>query len=152
MKGVCVRRIVRPTITSTTIKKEDQGIEPVEVPFPVAPSEDESAEEVEEYIDENGMRVRRILKRTITTTTIKKEDQGIEPVEVTFPVAPSEHESPEEVEEYIDENGMQVRRIVKRTITTTTIKKEDQGIEPVEVTFPVAPSEHAPSLSPEEVA
>ena len=53
----------------------------------------------------------------------KKEDQGIEPVEVTFPVAPSEDESPEEVEEYIDENGMRVRRIVRRTITTTTIKR-----------------------------
>ena len=146
--GVLVRRILRRTITSTTIKKEDQGIEPVEVPFPVAQSEDESPEEVEEYIDENGMRVRRIVKRTITTTTIKKEDQGIEPVEVTFPVAPSAHESPEEVEEYIDENGMRVRRIVRRTITSTTIKKEDQGIEPVEVTFPLAPSEHE---SPEEV-
>ena len=146
--GMRVRRIVRRTITSTTIKKEDQGIEPVEVPFPVAPSEDESPEEVEEYIDENGMRLRRIVRRTITTTTIKKEDQSIEPVEVPFPVAPSEDESPEEVEEYIDENGMRVRRIVRRTITTTTIKKEDQGIEPVEVTFPVAPSEDE---SPEEV-
>ena len=146
--GVRVRRIVRPTITSTTIKKEHQGIEPVEVPFPVAPSEDESPEEVEEYIDENGMRVRRIVRRTITTTTIEKEDQGIEPVEVTFPVAPSEHESPEEVAEYIDENGMQVRRIVRRTITATTMKKEDKGIEPVEVPFPVAPSEDE---SPEEV-
>ena len=139
--GVCVRRIVRRTITATTMKKEDQGIEPVEVTFPVAPSEDESPEEIEEYIDENGMRVRRIVRRTITTTTIKKEDQGIEPVEVTFPVAPSEDESPEEVEEYIDENGVRVRRIARRTITTTTIKKEDQGIEHVEVPFPVAPSE-----------
>ena len=27
-------------------------------------------------------------------------------MEVTFPVAPSEDESPEDVEEYIDENGM----------------------------------------------
>ena len=147
-KGIRVRRIVRRTITTTTMKKEHQGIEPVEVPFPVAPSEDESPEEVEEYIDENGMRVRRIVRRTITSTTIKKEDQGIEPVEVTFPVAPSEDESPEEVEEYIDENGVRVRRIVRRTITSTTIKKEDQGIEPVEVTFPVAPSEDE---SPEEV-
>ena len=145
--GIRVRRIVRRTITTTTIKKEDQGIEPVEVAFPVA-SEGDSPEEVEEYIDENGMRVRRIVRRTITTTTIKKEDQGIEPVEVTFPVAPSEDGSPEEVEEYIDENGVRVRRIVRRTITTTTIKKEDQGIEPVEVTFPVAPSEDE---SPEEV-
>ena len=84
-----------------TITK-DQGIEPVQVTFPVAPSEDESPEEVEEYIDENGMRVRRIvIRRTITTTTIKKEDEGIEPVEVTFPVAPSEDESPEEVEDNI---------------------------------------------------
>ena len=145
--GMRARRIVRRTITTTTIKKEDQGIEPVEVAFPVA-SEEESPEEVEEYIDENGMRVRRIVRRTITTTTIKKEDQGIEPVEVTFPVAPSEDGSPEQVEEYIDENGVRVRRIVRRTITTTTIKKEDQGIEPVEVTFPVAPSE---DVSPEEV-
>ena len=51
---------------------------------------------VEEYIYENGMQVRRIVNRTITTTTIEKEDQGIEPVEVTFPVALSEDESPED--------------------------------------------------------
>ena len=56
-------------------------------------------------------------------------------MEVTFPVAPSEDESPEEVEEYIDENGVRVRR----TITARTIKKEDESIEPV-VTLPVAPS------------
>ena len=78
------------------MKKEDEGIEPVKVTLPVAPSEVQSPKEVEEYIDENGMRVRRIVRRTITTTTIKKEDQGIEPVEVTFSVAPSEDESPEE--------------------------------------------------------
>ena len=120
--GVRVRRIVRRKITATSIKREAQQIEPVEVKFPVAQStEDESPEEVEEYVDENGVRVRRIVRRTITSTTIKREGQQIEPVEVEFPVVPSEDESPEEVEEYIDENGVRVRRIVRRTITTRSV-------------------------------
>ena len=89
--------------------------------------ENESPEEVEEFVDENGVRVRRIVKRTITTRTIKREDQQIEPVEVTFPDAQAQDESPEEVEEYIDENGVRVKRIVKRTITTKTIIRTTVG-------------------------
>ena len=63
---------MRPTITSTTIKKEHQGIEPVEVTFPVAPSEDESPEEVEEYIDENGVR-RRIVRQPLLQQLLKRK-------------------------------------------------------------------------------
>ena len=138
--GVRVRRVVRRTITTTSIKREGQRTEPVEIRSPVTPSEGESPEEVEEYVDENGVRVRRVVRRTITTTSIKREGQRTEPVEVRSPVTPSEGESPEEVEEYVDENGVRVRRIVKRTITTATIKREGLGTGPVEVAFPVTPS------------
>ena len=148
--GVRVKRVVRRTITTATktIKREGQQVEPVEVKFPVAHTDDESPEEVEEYIDENGVRVKRIVKRVVTTTSIKREDQQIEPVEIEFPVAHTEDESPEEVEEYIDENGVRVKRIVKRVVTTTSIKREGQQIEPVEIEFPVAYTEDE---SPEEV-
>ena len=125
--GVRVRRVVRRTITTTSIKREGQRTEPVEVRFPVAPSEDEIPEEVEEYIDENGVRVRRMVKRIVTTATIKREGPEIGPVEVEIPVTPSEDESPEEVEEYIDENGVRVRRIVRRTITTRSIIRTSVG-------------------------
>ena len=132
-----------------TVKKEARQIEPVEVTFPVVPSEDESPEDVEEYVDENGVRVRRIVRRTITTTTtIKRDDQGIEGVEIISPVLASEDESPEEIQEYIDENGVRVRRIVRRTITTAAITREGQQIQPLQVTFPVVLSEDG---SPEEV-
>ena len=146
--GVRVKRIVKRVVTTTSIKREGQQIEPVEIEFPVARTEDESPEEVEEYIDENGVRVKRIVKRVVTTTSIKRQDQQIEPVEIEFPVASTKDESPEEVEEYIDENGVRVKRIVKRVVTTTSIKREDQQIEPVEIEFPVASTKDE---SPEEV-
>ena len=125
--GVYVKQIVRRTITTTSIKREGQGTEPVDVKFPVAQSEDEIPEEVEEYIDENGVRVRRIVKRIVTTATIEREGPEIRPVEVKFPVTPSEDESPEEVEEYVDENGIRVRRIVRRTISTRSIIRTSVG-------------------------
>ena len=158
--GVRVRRIVRTTITTTSVKREDQRTEPVEIKFPVSPSEGESPEEFEEYIDENGVRVRRIVKRTITTATIKREGPGIAPEEVTFPVTPSEEESPEEVEEYIDDNGVRVRRIVRRTITTRSIirtsvdeAKDDPDAKMFESAAPVYldSDEVVPSVQTREV-
>ena len=232
--GVRVSRIIKQTRTTRTIKREGQQIEPMEVTFPVAKTQDDSPEEVEEFIDENGVRVRRMVKRTITTKTVIRKSvddkpqtkvfESADPVylkadsedvvpsvqtrEVVLPewmveteatpqgpkqseedisclilssqpqqpeskddiyrddvkesvtattlnreiVLPEidrmEDESPEEVEEYVDENGVRVRRIVKRTITTRTIKREGQRIEPVEVTFPVAQTQDE---SPEEV-
>ena len=141
--GVRVRRIVRRTIRTTSIKR-DQRTDPVEVKFPVASSEGESPEEVEEYSDENGVRVRRIVKRTITTATIKREGAETGPAEAKPPATPTEDESPEEVEEYIDENGVRVRRIVRRTITTTSIIRtslqdatDDQGTKMSESAAPV---------------
>lgn len=106
---------VRESVTATTLNRE------VVIPE-IDDMEDESPEQVEEYVDENGVQVRRIVKRTVITRTIKREGQQIEPVEVTFPVAETQEESPEQVEEYVDENGVRVRRIVRRTITTTTVQ------------------------------
>ena len=155
-----MRRIVRRTITTTTIKREGQRTEPVEVKFPVALSGDETPEEVEEYIDENGIRVRRIEKRIITTSTIKREYPEIGPVEVEFPVTPSEDESPEDVEEYVDENGVRVRRIVRRTITTTSVirpsvdeAKDGPGTKTFESATPVYldSDEVVPSMETREV-
>ena len=234
--GVRVRRIVRRTITTRTIKREGHQIEPMELTSPVVQRQDESPEEVEEYVDENGVRVRRIVKRTITTRSVVRrsvDDKGEEsqpkvfesaaPVfpemdpedvvpsvqtrevvlpewmveseptpreqksheEISWLVLPSatrederkkerdregvresvtatnlnreivipeiddmEDKSPEQVEEYVDDNGVRVRRIVRRTITTKTIKREGHQIEPLELTFPVAQRQDE---SPEEV-
>ena len=118
--GVRVRRIVKRTITTRTIKREDEKVEPVEVTFPVAQTQDESPEEVEEYTDDNGVRVRRIVKRTITTrTTVNRQGQEMAPVTVQFPLVDEGNASREEIEEYVDENGVRVRRTVERTITAT---------------------------------
>ena len=115
---------VRESVTATNLNRE------IVIPK-IDDMEDESPQEVEEYVDENGVQVRRIVKRTITTRTIKREGQQIEPLELTFPVAQRQDESPEEVE-YVDENGVRVRRIVKRTITTRSairVSVDDKGEE-----------------------
>ena len=135
------REGVRESVSPTTLNRE------IVIPE-IDGMEDKSPEAIEEYVDENGVRVRRLVKRTVTTRTIKREGQQIEPVELTFPVALRQDESPEQVEEYVDENGVRVRRIVRRTITTKAIKREGQQIEPVAVTFPVA---QTPDESPEQV-
>lgn len=64
------------------------------------------------------------MRRTITTRTIKREGHELEPITVEFPVEEREGISPDEsVEEYVDENGVRVKRIVKRTTTTTVQRR-----------------------------
>ena len=146
--GVRVRRSMRRVVTTTSIKREGQQIEPEEVGLTLPQTGDESPEEVEEYIDENGVRVRRSVRRVVTTTSIKREGQQIEPEEVGLTLPQTGDESPEEVEEYIDENGVRVRRSMRRVVTTTSIKREGQQIEPIEVGFTLP---QTGGESPEEV-
>ena len=131
---------MRRVVTTTSIKREGQQIEPEEVGLTLPQTGDESPEEVEEYIDENGVRVRRSVRRVVTTTSIKREGQQIEPIEVGFTLPQTGGESPEEVEEYVDENGVRVRR----TVTTTSIirksgdeQKKDLGTKVFESAAPV---------------
>ena len=158
--GVRVKRIVRRTIRTTSIKREDQRSEPAEVNFPVAPSDGEPHEEFEEYTDENGVRVRRMVKRIITTTTIRRQGHETEPMAVEFPVKDIEDSTPDEfVEEFADENGVTVKRIVKRTTTTTVQRRvvSEEGVEPVglyQITEEVAPRKEIASveaITPETV-
>jgi len=135
------REDVLERVTSTTLNRE------IVIPE-IEGMEGEPPEEVEEYVDENGVRVRRMVRRTITTTSIKREGQRTEPVEVKFAVVPSDDEPQEEVEEYTDENGIRVRRIVKRTITTTTASRR-QGHEH-ELTAVEFPIQERGGISPDE--
>ena len=105
---------VEESVSATALKKE--------IVFPeIKDTEDNSTEDVDEYVDEHGERVKRIVKRTITTRSINEEGKQVEPIEVSLPVTQSQIESPEEVEEYLDENGVLVKRTVKRTITTRSV-------------------------------
>ena len=87
--------------------------------------------EVTEYIDENGRRVRRVVKKTVTTTTTRTTSGGDEsPKNLTREILEMKRDTPEgnedeEVMEYEDENGRRVRRIVKKTVTTTISAKSD---------------------------
>ena len=90
--------------------------------------------EVVEYTDENGMRVRRTVKKTVTTTTTRTTSGGDEsPKNLTRNILEMSHDKPEddggEVVEYVDENGRRVRRIVKKTITTISTRKGSNGDE-----------------------
>ena len=84
-------------------------------------------EDMEEYVDENGMRVRRVVTKTVTTTATKTSSDDGEPKHLTLATLQKEtgqagvdKDENTEVREYVDENGRRVRRIVK-TITTTRI-------------------------------
>ena len=106
--------IVEESVAATALKKE--------IVFPeIKDTEDNSTEDVDEYVDDHGERVKRIVKRTITTRSIKGEGKQVEPLEVRLPVTQSQIESPEKVEEYVDENGVLVKRTVTRTITTRSV-------------------------------
>ena len=101
-------------------------------------------EDMEEYVDENGMRVRRVVTKTVTTTSTKTSSDDSEPKHLTLETLQKESDSEPkhltletlrkegdqiggdtdentEVREYVDENGRRVRRIVK-TITTTSTR------------------------------
>lgn len=85
-------------------------------------------EDMEEYIDENGTRVRRVATKTVTTTSTKTSSDDTEPKHLTLETLKKESDQARgdtdeniEVREYVDENGRRVRRIVK-TITTTSTR------------------------------
>ena len=90
-------------------------------------------EDMEEYIDENGTRVRRVVTKTVTTTSAKTSSDDSEPPKhLTLETLQKESDQAAggdtdentEVREYVDENGRRVRRIVK-TITTTRISSKN---------------------------
>ncbi|XP_068678676.1 uncharacterized protein, partial [Montipora foliosa] len=128
---------VEESVSATALKKE--------IVFPeIQDTEDKSTEDVDEYVDEHGERVKRIVKRTITTRSIKEEGKQVEPIEVRLPVPQSQIEPPEQVEEYLDESGVLVKRTVTRTITTRSVvhtsvdePTDESPIKVFETTSPV---------------
>lgn len=89
--------------------------------------EDPDSDDMEEFTDENGMRVRRVVTKTVTTTSTKTSSDNGEPKHLTRETLQMESgqgggdtDENTEVIEYVDENGRRVRRIVKKRITTTT--------------------------------
>lgn len=65
----------------------------------------DTSEHVEEYTDDQGRKVKRVVKKTVIKTTTAKGlsiDKGDEPEE--------------QVEEFIDEQGRKVRRVTKRIV------------------------------------
>jgi len=98
-------------------------------------------EDMEEYIDENGMKVRRVVTKTVTTTSTEtSSDSGepkqlaLEPKHLTLETLQKETDQAGgdkdeniEVREYVDENGRRVRRIVKTITTTSTRTTSNNG-------------------------
>ena len=75
-------------------------------------------EQVEEYTDDQGRRVRRIVRKTVIRTT------GLVPGETG-----EEEEPTERVEEFIDDQGRKVRRVIKHVVRKTRVEKQ---VEPLE--------------------
>ena len=120
---------------------------------------------VEEYVDEQGVKVRRIVKRTVTTKAVSIGRIGKGPEEIVVKVPPlddpetetikgfgqpvfqnlepafladepnkvDEETSPSDVvEEFVDETGKIVKRVVKRTVISKTITATRERMEPIE--------------------
>ena len=87
--------------------------------FSELPEEDvqepmDTSEQVEEYTDEQGRKVKRITRKTITKTTTTTGYSS---------VAPEIGDEPEEhVEEFIDEQGRKVRRVTKRVVRRIQVR------------------------------
>lgn len=100
-------------------------------------------EDMEEFTEENGMRVRRVVTKTVTTTSTKTSSDDGEPKHPTRETLQKESgqagqaggdtDENTEVREYVDENGRRVRRIVK-TITTTSTRITSKNNGPSSVT------------------
>ena len=77
----------------------------------------DTSEHVEEYTDEQGRKVKRIMKRTVVKTTTTKGYSS---------VAPENGAEPEEhVEEFTDEQGRKVRRVTKRVVRRIQVREYD---------------------------
>ena len=73
-------------------------------------------EVIEEYVDDEGRRVKRISKVTTTRTITRVERQTPRhELAIDVPAEPGE-----DVEEYVDEHGQRVRRVVRTSVTTST--------------------------------
>jgi hypothetical protein len=95
------------------------------------PEEEEG--EVEEYVDDQGRTVRRIVKRTLTTTrrVIIQSGEPMETSTIEIPDIPEDAE----VEEFVDEEGRTVRKIIRRNVTTKTILLKADGDKKEPIVF-----------------
>ena len=73
-------------------------------------------EQVEEYTDDQGRRIRRVVKKTVIRTT--------GPAAFTHDQREQSEEPEEQVEEYTDDQGRKVKRITRRIVRHTRVEKE----------------------------
>ena len=143
--GTRVRRVVTKTVTTTSTKTSSDNGEPKHLTRETLQMEGgqgggdtDDKSEVMEYVDENGRRVRRIVKKTITTTSTKTSSDNGEPKHLTLQIeggqGGGDTDDNTEVMEYVDENGRRVRRIVKKTMTTTSTRITSNNDGPSSVT------------------
>ncbi|EDO37707.1 predicted protein [Nematostella vectensis] len=147
-EGRVVRRIVRrtvttKTVTTRTVTSDQAGPEemPTEEAFlsavPVEGTEVPEEGDVEEFVDEEGRIIRRIVKRTVVTKRIvlRPGEDTPETVEMAIPIEQGELKpgDEDEVEEFVDEEGRKVRRIVRRTTSTKTVVLDSGETLPINV-------------------
>ena len=101
--------------------------------------EDVSPEEVVEYVNEDGIRVRKIIRKTVTMKTVTltqgKEisvEADKEPIESTVVLTQRDDVEPVpvegEVQTYVNEQGRVVSRVIHHVTTrTTTIRRTVNG-------------------------
>lgn len=141
-------------VSAKTSKPDDFPVEELSEPF-----------EIEEFVDNDGRRMKRITVRTVVA---RKVTQGgipkdvLEPMEEVRVVPADQFEpallpklfnKPVKIEEFVDENGRKRRRIIKTTVVTKTITRGgvtttvQQPVREVE-DYPATETAH-PELLPE---
>lgn len=126
-QGRRVRRVLRKTVVRTTAtgvgSEQPEGSE-------------EPEERIEEYTDEQGRQVRRIIKRVVKHTRVEKEVEPLsksslefQPFKLQFkPKGDAKaSSSPDEVQEFVDDQGRRVQRIVRKTVVGPLVLPEQNG-------------------------
>ena len=162
--------VIRPTTVdrSYTIPEfdEEEGVKQGPGPGGDHPVEELSEPfEIEEFVDDDGRRMKRIAIRTVVTRKVTRggvTKDVLEPVEEIRIVPADQFEpallpklfnKPVKIEEFVDENGRKMRRIIRTTVVTKTVTRDgvtstvQQPIREVEE-YPAVETPH-PELLPE---
>ena len=149
------KRTTRKVVNGDIGEPEEHNVAPEDhLAYQVTPSKKGEPVKVQETSDHDGRRVTEITRKTLVTKHVTKD--GVmttvtEPVEKreVMPVfvlrEPETEGEPGEVQEYVDEKGRRVKRILRTTTVTKTVTIKGQPVTEQE------PEEEVRIVSPEDL-
>ena len=93
--------------------------------------------EVQETTDDDGRRITKITRKTLVTkhvtkdgvkTTVSEPVENVKDMPVLVPREPDSDSQPDEIQEYVDEKGRRVKRILRKATVTQTVTIKGQPV------------------------